>query len=75
MSKTPNRSNSGRADKAPTGAQAIKADAAGQYRAGRTAPNKDGLVSANPVVLSQDGDATVGEGHGRDRDTKGPKSG
>lgn len=41
----------------------------------RTSPNRDGLVSANPVVLSKDGDATPGNGHGRDRDSRGPESG
>lgn len=50
------------------GAQRIKRDAAGQYGEGTPSPNKDGLSSANPVVLSEDGDATSGNGHGRDRD-------
>ncbi|KPH82180.1 hypothetical protein [Bosea vaviloviae] len=49
-------------------AQRIKRDAAGQYGEATTSPNKDGLTSANPVVLSEDGDATSGNGHGRDRD-------
>ncbi len=52
-----------------------KKDAAGQYAASQAEPNADGLVSANPVVLSGDGDATPGNGHGRDRDDEGPKSG
>lgn len=45
----------------------IRQDAAGQYGEGTPSPNKDGLSSANPVVLSEDGDATSGNGHGRDR--------
>ena len=45
-----------------------QADAAGQYGDPGTSPNPSGLVSANPVVLSGDGDATPGSGHGRDRD-------
>ncbi len=49
-------------------AERIRQDAAGPYGEGRTSPNKDGLSSANPVVLSEDGDATSGSGHGRDRD-------
>ena len=49
-------------------AERIRRDAAGQYGEGRASPNKDGLSSANPVVLSGDGDATSGNGHGRDRD-------
>lgn len=49
-------------------AQRIKQDAAGQYGKGTPSPNKDGLTSANPVILSEDGDATSGNGHGRDRD-------
>ncbi|MET3892282.1 hypothetical protein ABIE41_003358 [Bosea sp. OAE506] len=49
-------------------ADRIRQDAAGQYGEGTTTPNKDGLTSANPVVLSGDGDATSGNGHGRDRD-------
>lgn len=43
-----------------------KADAAGQYAPSQARPNKGGLASANPVVLSGDGDATSGNGHGRD---------
>lgn len=49
-------------------ADRIRQDAAGQYGEGNTQPNKDGLTSAHPVVLSGDGDATSGNGHGRDRD-------
>lgn len=45
-----------------------KQDAKGQFASSRAKPNPDGLVSANPVVLSGDGDATPGSGHGRDRD-------
>lgn len=45
-----------------------RTDAKGQYAKSRANPNKSGLVSANPVVLSGDGDATPGNGHGRDRD-------
>lgn len=48
-------------------AERIRQDAAGQYRQGTTSPNRGGLMSANPVVLSKDGDATSGNGHGRDR--------
>lgn len=59
----------------PGSAAAIKHDAAGQYARGTADPNKGGLHSANPVVLSGDGDATPGNGHGRDRDETGPKSG
>ncbi|MFA6968413.1 hypothetical protein [Bosea sp. (in: a-proteobacteria)] len=55
-------------DDATRAAQRIKQDAAGQYGKGTPSPNKDGLTSANPVVLSEDGDATSGNGHGRDRD-------
>lgn len=50
-------------------------DAQGQYGHTKAKPNAGGLHSANPVVLSGDGDATVGNGHGRDRDPKGSKSG
>lgn len=49
-------------------AQRIRQDAVGQYGEGNAQPNKDGLSSANPVVLSGDGDATSGNSHGRDRD-------
>ena len=53
-----------------------KRDAAGQYAASRrTSPNPGGLVSANPVVLSGDGDATTENGHGRDCEQKGAKAG
>jgi len=51
-----------------------KKDAAGQYAKSQAEPNRDGLVSANPVVLSGDGDATPGNGHGRDRNDDGPES-
>lgn len=48
-------------------------DAAGQYGESAASPNPGGLASANPVVLSGDGDATSGSGHGRDRDgTRAP---
>ena len=50
-------------------------DAQGQYAPTPAKPNAGGLHSANPVVLSGDGDATQGSGHGRERDPKGPKSG
>lgn len=50
-------------------------DARGQYGEGNAKPNAGGLHSANPVVLSGDGDATPGSGHGRDRDPEGSKSG
>jgi hypothetical protein len=43
------------------------ADAAGQFGEAQASPNPSGVVSANPTVLSGDGDATSGEGHGRDR--------
>lgn len=43
-------------------------DARGQYAKSKAKPNKGGLVSANPVVLSGDGDATPGNDHGRDRE-------
>lgn len=50
-------------------AERIRQDAAPQYAKGAPVkPNEDGLTSANPVVLSGDGDATSGNGHGRDRD-------
>ena len=55
--------------------KAAQRDAKGQFAPPEAAPNAGGLVSANPVVLSGSGDATQGEGHGRNRDTKGPKSG
>jgi hypothetical protein len=64
-----------RPDESSSEAKAIRKDAAGQYGKGNASPNKGGLHSANPVVLSGDGDATVGEGHGRDRESKGGKSG
>ena len=44
-----------------------QADAAGQYGDTQASPNPSGVVSANPTVLSGDGDATSGSGHGRDR--------
>lgn len=47
---------------------APKSDAAGQYAASQASPNPGGVVSANPTILSGDGDATSGQGHGRDRD-------
>jgi hypothetical protein len=43
-------------------------DAAGQYGEAQASPNPSGVSSANPTVLSGDGDATPGKGHGRDRD-------
>lgn len=52
-----------------------KTDARGQFAPSQAKPNRDGLASANPVVLSGDGDATPGSGHGRDRDPAGPRSG
>jgi hypothetical protein len=45
-------------------------DAKGQFAKTRAKPNEGGLVSANPTVLSGDGDATQGEGHGRDRQNR-----
>lgn len=45
-----------------------QADAAGQYGDADGSPNPSGVASANPTVLSGDGDATSGSGHGRDRD-------
>lgn len=56
-----------------TSGDAIRQDAKGQYGEGARSPNKDGLTSANPVVLSEDGDATSGNGHGRDRDGSGTR--
>lgn len=50
-------------------------DAEGQFAPSQAKPNPGGLTSANPVVLSGDGDATPGNGHGRDRDPTGPESG
>lgn len=50
------------------GAAAIKHDAAGQYAKPNAKPNPGGLVSANPVVLSKDGEASREGGHGRERD-------
>ena len=41
-----------------TQAEEIKADARGQFARRRNASNPGGLHSANPVVLSGDGDAT-----------------
>ena len=41
-----------------THAEEIKADARGQFARRRNASNPGGLHSANPVVLSGDGDAT-----------------
>lgn len=52
-----------------------KTDAQGQFAPSQAKPNPGGLISANPVVLSGDGDATPGGGHGRDRDPGGPRSG
>ncbi|WP_147283826.1 hypothetical protein [Bosea caraganae] len=46
--------------------QPAQADAAGQYARSQAQPNDGGLVSANPVGLSGDGDATAG--NGRDRE-------
>lgn len=43
-------------------------DAAGQYGDTQASPNPSGVVSANPTIFSGDGDATPGNGHGRDRD-------
>jgi hypothetical protein len=62
-------------DRQPKAGKAAQRDAKGQFAATHADPNAGGLVSANPVVLSGSGDATQGEGHGRDRDTKGSKSG
>jgi hypothetical protein len=45
-----------------------QADAAGQYGETLASPNPSGVVSANPTVISGDGDATPGNGHGRDSD-------
>jgi hypothetical protein len=45
-----------------------QADAAGQYGEAQASPNPSGVVSANPTVVSGDGDATSGNGHGRDQD-------
>lgn len=44
-----------------------EADAARQCAPSQAQPNKSGLVSANPAVSAWDGDATPGNGHGRDR--------
>jgi hypothetical protein len=52
-----------------------KQDAKGQFASSQAKPNPGGMTSANPVVLSGDGDATPGNGHGRDRDPSGPRSG
>lgn len=52
------------------GAAAIKHDAEGQYAKSRAKPNPGGLVSANPVVLSKDGEASPEGGHGRERDSE-----
>ena len=49
-------------------AAAIKHDAAGQYAKPNAKPNPGGLVCANPVVLSKDGEASPEGGHGRERD-------
>lgn len=50
------------------GPAAIKHDAQGQYAKSQAKPNPGGLVSANPVVLSKDGEASPEGGHGRERD-------
>jgi len=55
--------------------QTVKSDAGGQFAKSQAKPQPGGLSSANPVVLSGDGDATTGNGHGRDRDPAGPRSG
>lgn len=55
-------------DRKAAARQAERRDAAGQFAKSQAKPNQGGLVSANPVVLSGDGDATPGNGHGRDRD-------
>jgi hypothetical protein len=52
-----------------------KQDAKGQFAPSQAKPNPGGMTSANPVVLSGDGDATPGNGHGRDRDQSGPRPG
>ncbi|WP_129156038.1 hypothetical protein [Bosea sp. Tri-44] len=55
--------------------QPAKQNAERQFAPSQAKPNLGGLVSANPVVLSGDGDPTPGNGHGRDRDPSGPRSG
>lgn len=54
--------------KAHQKASPAQADVAGQYGDTHASPNPSGVVSAHPFVLSGDGDATSGNGHGRDRD-------
>lgn len=49
---------------------AAKQDAKGQYANSQAKPNPGGLVSANPVVLSKDGEASPEGGHGRERDSE-----
>lgn len=62
-------------EQASSSGRPAKKDAAGQFAPKQAEPNAGGLSSAHPVVLSGDGDATPGNGHGRDRDPAGPKSG
>ncbi len=63
-------------DEAASSSSPAKRDAAGQFAAASDAsPNRGGLHSVHPVVLSGDGDATTGNGHGRDREEKGSKAG
>ncbi|MGX1786125.1 hypothetical protein ACWIGM_05270 [Bosea sp. NPDC055332] len=51
-----------------------KQGAEGQFALSQAKPNPGGITSANPVVLSGDGDANPGNGYGRDRDPSGPRS-
>jgi len=51
-------------------AGAAKSDAIGQYAPSQARPQPGGLVSANQVVLSGNGDATPGNGDGRDRESR-----
>ena len=57
------------------GTSGPKGDSRGQYAKGHASPNPEGVHSANPVSLSGDGDATQGNGHGRERESKGTKAG
>lgn len=42
----------------PADAETVRADARGQFAPSQAQPNPRGLASANPTVLSGDGDAT-----------------
>lgn len=52
-----------------------KQDATGQFAPSQAKPNPGGMTRASPVILSKDRNATRGNGHGRDREQSGLRSG